>query len=192
MVEQETQSAEEIRLHKRPEKWFFVRSTSRTVLLRDILDEPEKEPLPIDRFERKWLGNHSDNTPCARDIPLTNVLTHEVGVDIQTAELPGNQLKNTSKPVAGITEPYLHIGQRGSLSTLRVKLEDLWSINYLHQGYKTWIVIPPHFKAKSERFFEWVSRQEKNNPNCGQVSNLEIIYPRDIERRLTARSSSAT
>jgi hypothetical protein len=70
MVEQETQSAEEIRLHKRPEKWFFVRSTSKTVLLRDILDEPEKEPLPIDRFERKWLEVNGDGLDGRRETRL--------------------------------------------------------------------------------------------------------------------------
>lgn len=105
MVDQETQSAEEIQISKRPEKWIFIRSTSKQVLLRDILDELEKEPLPIDHFERKWLGNDSDNTPYARDIPLNSVFAHEVGIEIQTAEFLSNQLKTFSKPVAGITEP---------------------------------------------------------------------------------------
>ena len=93
----------------------------------------------------------------------------------RTRNLPGNVLvvQNFDVPFPGITDPYLYLGERGSMFALHTEDENSWSVNYLHRGEKLWYIIPPSQQAELETFFTWVSKIDPDiahAPTCSQVS----------------------
>jgi hypothetical protein len=176
LVKQSGQSTTPVGLINRPESWYHVLTTTpKQVLLGDLVQKQKvSEPTSLDHFENKDLGKKKI-VHYARHLPGGPFSREHTSV-LRTYDLPGNLLRQSAAHAEGISKPYVYIGEKGSLFSLRTEDEALWSVNYLHRGYKTWIIIPPSQKANLEKFFSWLARHDlKHKPNCDQVSERPCL-----------------
>lgn len=73
----------------------------------------------------------------------------------EIAKLNGTALSVIEHDIEGVTSPYLYIGMCGSFFCWHTEDNDLYSINYLHEGSnKTWYAIPPQYQAQMDAQFQ--------------------------------------
>lgn len=97
-------------------------------------------------------------------------MTSAAGIQLRTEDLLGDELKSLKQNVPGVNSPFLYVGQARSILSMHIEDEELWSVNYLHSGFKTWIVIPPGEKEQLEKYLAWVFRVNYHyTAHCAQV-----------------------
>lgn len=88
----------------------------------------------------------------------------------------GTILDKITKPISGVTTPYLYFGMWKSTFAWHTEDMDLYSVNYLHFGEpKTWYAVAPQDGRKFEQFVNGI----ENRPRCAAPlrHKLTLINP---------------
>ncbi|KAI9726533.1 MAG: hypothetical protein M1834_009020 [Cirrosporium novae-zelandiae] len=143
---------------------------------------PQTTEITVQEFESTSTTKKTTLGPYAVDLAAEDIpdLETNLGLSFRLKTLKGDELKPTTEKIPGLHDPFAYIGTPASAFSIHIEDENLYSVNYVHLGVKTWVIIPPNQKEKlEEKLREIWSDQFQNGqvePDCSQFGRHLNTY----------------